>query len=449
MLYKSGYNLESSALQFIDENDSITLFSAYIKLEELKFLNQSKKITQIIVRWEIRDLCLGVSDIELYQYCLENDITLFRNTRIHLKAFWNNAQAVLFGSANVTGRGIGEKGNYNYELNGLNEDINFEDVAYFNKIIINSEYVTSGLYRQIEKLVKETDLPTLIYPTLDTSKNQDDYFLLSNLPMTESVEKLYQGYYNPENLDIEDVGYVAHDIALYNIPSNLNQINFYNYLQSVFNSHPFINNLKEHIKNLPEQSLRYGGVVRWIQENTTTVPTPRSWELKKDLIVNILFDWICCFDKNFSWSRPNYSQVIRYESEYYSNRLKESIENLRRDQARGFVAPHQLILLMTICRHYQTTKESQVSLINLKDMFHEIWIENEQAFRSENPDIVMPIKALKRSGLISADIDQNLLKRIRTYSDLNNSITNIEISKPLAELFKKLNAAEDIIKSYF
>jgi hypothetical protein len=104
---------------------------------------------------------------------------------------------------------------------------------------------------------------------------------------------------------------------------------------------------------------------------------------------------------------------------------------------------------MTICRHYQTTKESQVSLINLKDMFHEIWIENEQAFRSENPDIVMPIKALKRSGLISADIDQNLLKRIRTYSDLNNSITNIEISKPLAELFKKLNAAEDIIKSYF
>jgi len=449
MLSSSGSDLETSALKFVNENDSISLFCPYIKLDELKLINQSRKIKLIVVRWEIRDICLGVSDLELYHYCLDNNIALYRNTRIHLKAFWNNVQAVFFGSANVTGIGIGEKGSYNFELNGIDENISFEDIAYFNRIIINSEYVTASLYERLEKLVRKTDLPTLKYPILDTKKNQDDYFLLSNLPMTESPEELYLGYCNPENLDIDEVGYVAHDIALYNMPSNLNQSDFYKQLQSVFNSHPFINKLKEHIKNLPEQSLRYGGVVRWIQDNTTTVPTPRSWELKKDLIVNILFDWICHLDKNFSWSRPNYSQVIRYESEYYSNRLKESIENLRRDQARGFVAPHQLILLITICRHYQTTKESQVSLINLKDMFHEIWIENEQAFRSENPDIVMPIKALKRSGLISADIDQNLLKRIRTYSDLNNYITNLEISKPLAELFKNLNAAEDIIKSYF
>src|SRR5690554_5052493 len=118
MLYKSGINLKSGAIDFIEQNNQITLFSAYLKLEELKSLNKSKKINRIIVRWEIKDLCIGVSDLELYHYCIENNITLYRNTRIHLKALWNNELQVFFGSANVTRRGLGEEGNYNFELNG-------------------------------------------------------------------------------------------------------------------------------------------------------------------------------------------------------------------------------------------------------------------------------------------------------------------------------------------
>ena len=145
MLHKSGINLESKTIEFIENNDSVTLFSAYLKLAELKLINQSKKINRIVVRWEIQDLCLGVSDIELFHYCLENKITLYRNTRIHLKAFWNNAQDVVFGSANVTGRGVGEKGRYNYELNGTIKGVSFNDIAYFNDIILNSEYVTKEL----------------------------------------------------------------------------------------------------------------------------------------------------------------------------------------------------------------------------------------------------------------------------------------------------------------
>ena len=156
MLHKSGINLESNAIKFIENNDTVTLFSAYLKLEELKKINKSQKINRIIVRWEIKDLCLGVSDIKLYQYCLDNDITLYRNTRIHLKAFWNNTQDVFFGSANVTGRGIGEKGRYNYELNGSISDIVYEDVSYFNEIILNSEYVTSTLYHEIKNIVDQT-----------------------------------------------------------------------------------------------------------------------------------------------------------------------------------------------------------------------------------------------------------------------------------------------------
>jgi hypothetical protein len=313
MLYKSGLNLENGVIQFIDKYESITLFSAYLKLEELKIINQSKKINRIIVRWEIQDLCLKVSDIELYDYCLENKITLYRNTRIHLKTFWNNTQDVFFGSANVTGRGIGEKGKYNYELNGELNNIGYEDISYFNDIILNSEYVDDSLYEKIKKVVNQTQLPTIEYPVIETKKKETDYFLLSNLPMTETVDKLYKAYCSPISLSTDEINYVTHDIALYNIPKGLDKSSFYALLKSTFNSHPFILRLKEQIRTSPRQSLNYGGVVRWIQNNTTTVPTPRAWEIKQDIIVNILYDWICEFDDEFEWDIPgSRSQVIYY-----------------------------------------------------------------------------------------------------------------------------------------
>lgn len=313
MLHKSGINLESSVIHFVENNSQVTLFCAYIKLEELKLINASKNINRIIVRWEIRDLCLGVSDIELYQYCKDNNIALYRNTRIHLKVFWNNAQSLLFGSANLTGRGIGERGNFNYELNGKIDSKDFQDIAYFNHIIINSEYITATLFERIKNLIIQTNLPTLDYPVLDTIKNKEDYFLLSNLPMTESVEKLYKSYCDLENLNTEELNCVTHDLALYDVSENLSKSNFIAHLKKVFNSHPFVIKLKDYIKSLPRQSLNYGGVVRWIQENTTTVPTPRSWELKKNLLVNILYQWICYLDNEFTCETPNFSQVIKHK----------------------------------------------------------------------------------------------------------------------------------------
>ena len=55
MLYRSGDNLESGAINYINGVTQASLFSAYIKLAQLKTLNASKKINQIVVRWEIKD----------------------------------------------------------------------------------------------------------------------------------------------------------------------------------------------------------------------------------------------------------------------------------------------------------------------------------------------------------------------------------------------------------
>lgn len=311
MLHKSGYNLEEGAIDFISNNESITLFSAYIKLEELKRINVNNNIKQIIVRWEIEDLCKGVSDIELYHYCLDNGIALYRNTRLHMKALWNNQDSVLFGSANITGRGLGEKKNYNYELNGIIESIGITDIIYFNHVISSSEYVSSDLYNQLNEIVKNTILPVITFPEIPTVKKEIDYFLLSQLPMSKSPDDLYEIVIHSEEFDTKDQSFAAHDIALFDIDVFQDYSLFKIELKGKFNSHPFIIALKEHIKSQLTKSLSYGRVIDWIKANTTTVPTPRSWDLKQDQIVNNLYTWICEFDEKFSWEIPGKrSQVI-------------------------------------------------------------------------------------------------------------------------------------------
>jgi|TARA_B110000114_G_scaffold139635_1_gene147152 hypothetical protein len=320
MLYRSGENLFEGAKSFVDENDETTLFSAYLKLHTLKKLNDSRHIKQIIVRWEIEDLYKKVSDIELYNYCLENNIVLYRNTRIHLKAFWNNNKSVFFGSANISRRGIEALGEYNFELNGKIDVMTFADQSYLNKIILDSEYVTEALHAQLKNIVESIEVPNVIFPKHPTPPPTVDSFLINQLPMTSSPELLFKIYSGDKQEDIE-MNCAAHDLELYRIPKNLNETDFYDFLKETFNQHLFIQTFKEAIKTAtndrkPERngSMQFGAVRRWFSENTTTVPTPRSFELTS--YVQVLYVWICYFDKGYSWDVPSaWSQVIYYQKQ--------------------------------------------------------------------------------------------------------------------------------------
>jgi hypothetical protein len=83
-------------------------------------------------------------------------------------------------------------------------------------------------------------------------------------------------------------------------------------LNRKFNQHPFIIKFKNFIDK--KESMRYGGVVEWIRKNTTEVPIPRSFELKRDGVVNILYRWITELDGNYEVFRPNYTEVLRRKS---------------------------------------------------------------------------------------------------------------------------------------
>jgi hypothetical protein len=314
MLFKSGNNLEKGAIDFIIHSESCTVLSAYLKLDQLKVLNTEKKVNRIVVRWEIEDLVKGVSDFEdLFEYCKDNNIALFRNTRIHLKAIWNNENSILYGSANITGKGIGEKGdNFNYELSGIANPLSFDDISYMNFIIQESELVNEELFLEIKDLVEKIELPTFEFPELPTKKKMEDEFLLSQLPMTSSPELLLEILQNPNDFCLDDQLKAAHDKTVFNVQIELGHDTKINNLQDVFNQKAIVIKLKSAIIENQRKSMGYGQVVRWIQENTTTVPTPMSWEIKKEQFVNNMYEWICSFDDKFSWNTPNHTQVILF-----------------------------------------------------------------------------------------------------------------------------------------
>jgi hypothetical protein len=313
MLHKSGINLFSKVIDFFEREELVILFSAYIKTDIIRQLNINDSIKQIIVRWEIEDLVKGVSDIDLYHYCKENKIQLFRNTRIHLKAAWNFDSKVLFGSANYTNRGIGESGNFNYELSGINENVSFSDKIYLNNIIKSSSLVNEDYFQQLKKIVDSITETKVIYPEFEEKIVETNCFLLSELPMSLSPDDLYDVAVRSEDYESLEQNCAAHDIALYNIDVFQDYPSFKFQLKDKFNSHAFIVELKSYIKTQNSKSLNYGKVVHWIRENTTTVPTPRSWEIKERQIVNILYTWICFFDDEFAWDVPgSRSEVIFY-----------------------------------------------------------------------------------------------------------------------------------------
>lgn len=288
------------------------LFSPYVKLEALKKVITSKTIQKIVVAWNKEDLIKGVSDLEVYNYCKENNIELYRNPKIHLKVFWDGEQNIILGSANVTQKGLGLVENCNHELSVKLDSVNDSTFHYLNTILNDSILITDDIFKQIKSQLENTEIEIPSIQNFDLITESMDYFRLSQLPQSFSPEYLLAVVKSDPDNEIDKLC-SENDLKIYRVNYH-NDVQFLEDLKTEFNQHPFIVKFKNHIESV--ESERYGGVVRWIQDNCKDVPIPRSFELKSDGIINILYRWICYFDHTFEVIQPNYSEIIRKKSGY-------------------------------------------------------------------------------------------------------------------------------------
>ena len=304
----NSQNSEFDTCKFVERNTGIILFSPYIQSNALKSINNSLNIKTIVVAWHKEDLLKGVSDLELYNYCLENGIELYRNPKIHLKVLWDFNDEIILGSANITQRGLGLVDNSNFELSTTLSSVDEDTKEYLLTILANSTLITEDIFNEIKfQLDQEViSVPKII--DFKFESNVKDYFLLSQLPQSLSPSDFLEGAKFPDLLNKLESECYLNDLSTYNINYKSDE-QFMSDLTRKFNRHPFILKFKNFIDL--NRSMRYGGVVDWIQENTTQVPIPRSFELKRDGVVNILYRWVTELDNDYEVVVPNYSEVLR------------------------------------------------------------------------------------------------------------------------------------------
>jgi len=306
-LARSGENLFSSAEAFVGNNACVAVLSAYIKKATLERLNESGNINQVVVAWKMQDICSGASDFEeLYEYCRDNKIELFRNTRIHLKVIWDYADSAFLGSANISNRGIQSGGsNFNWELSTTVNNLSVEDQQYLQQRILESQLITDERMSALKECRDSIQYNEPEVPQLELPEEELDRFLINQLPFFRNVDSLFHAYVNPESLSQEDMKDLAHDLALYRVPRGLSKPEFQAHIANAFLNHPFIKSFCNWVKSIeadhPDHdrraSARFGRVRRWFADRTTTVPTPRPWELSED--INVLYNWICHFNPDF------------------------------------------------------------------------------------------------------------------------------------------------------
>lgn len=311
MLLKNSINLSEKLFEFINNSSDLLIFCPYIKINTLKSLFEDKNnIKSVYVRWEPKDLISGSSDLEIYPFLKEREIHLFRNSRIHLKAYLDDYCRCFLTTANISSRALNlpPHNSYNYEIGTIVENLNFQDRLYFSMIENESMLITDSIYFQIKEQLSNFPKEDLTKDFELKLENPDKAFLISSLPLSENVEILYQIYLEQGEHDKETVNCALHDLALYKIPFGLNYSDFKNHLSFSFFNQEFV---KSFLKNLElNGEIYFGSAKEWIHKNCEDVPLPRRWEITRN--IQILYRWIIDLGNGkYEVDRPNYSERLR------------------------------------------------------------------------------------------------------------------------------------------
>ncbi|WP_276132313.1 phospholipase D-like domain-containing protein [Polluticoccus soli] len=315
-LLKNGINLFDEIEAFVNASQNLFIYVPYIKLPALKLLlNKAIHCQAIVVRWDVSDFIFNSSDVEVYDYCKSKGIKLFRNPRLHLKAFVDDYKRCLFGSANISRRALNSPpiGNYNYEICGICESLGFEDRLYFKTILNESTLITDDIYSQIKNQISQRIEPIEEIEDFKIEHVADEKnFLISSLPMSNTVKTLWRVYSEKEGINDEEINCALHDVALYKMPLGLSEGEFITRLQAAFFSHPFINAFVQYVQ-LKGGEIYFGEAKKWIHDNCADVPTPRKWELTEN--IQILYKWLVeLANDTFAIDRPSHSERLYFKT---------------------------------------------------------------------------------------------------------------------------------------
>jgi hypothetical protein len=123
---------------------------------------------------------------------------------------------------------------------------------------------------------------------------------------------------------------------------------------------------------------------------------------------------------------------------------KEFIDNLKRDKARGNLAPHQIILLIALFNIHINNKAEFLDINILNTEFQKVWEDHKKTFKSKNNKIGLPLKAFTNRGYIRLVLTDDIID-FRNNLELTTKISNIKIEPILLSFFSHVDLNKYLI----
>ena len=113
--------------------------------------------------------------------------------------------------------------------------------------------------------------------------------------------------------------------------------------------------------------------------------------------------------------------------------MKDFIDNLKRDKARGELAPHQIILLISLNKLYSKNKSKIIEIGDLLDSFSLTWKEHQDRFKTKNCNLGMPLKVFVNKDYLEIEIKEEI-NDFRSKTELRSKITLVRINPLLTNI---------------
>lgn len=282
--------------------------AAFLRLLSLRTSNEQLQAS-VLVRWQAQDFLNAASDLELFPFCRERNISLFMRLDFHGKVYAVPPAGISVGSTNATAGGLGFGTKPNAEVNTLvacTED---------NLRIVESQFkgstlITEQLYERIR---------------LELEAMQKGP--IHNSQWSSEIMSLMQPSVPPESLLVDEClatdgrwwvlspGSVRdpeaeHDLRLLGlVGSEQSQ----SQLQAALRQSKCVRWLTERIRQAPARELYFGSLSSALHDALLDDPGPRRSEVKT-LLQNLL-SWVQLARlPELSVDRPNHSQRVRLVS---------------------------------------------------------------------------------------------------------------------------------------
>jgi flagellar biosynthesis regulator FlaF len=113
----------------------------------------------------------------------------------------------------------------------------------------------------------------------------------------------------------------------------------------------------------------------------------------------------------------------------------EFIDSLKRDKARGNLAPHQIVLLLTLLNLHKENNSSILNIFSLNNEFQKVWNAYKNDFKTTNNKLGMPLKAFVNKGYVTIEISEEI-NDFRNLLELESKISKLEIADVLLTFLK-------------